>query len=201
MLRIDEIPRSGRTIQVGLLSDEVASFLPEAYRIDGSRGGEVRGEVHLAGDYFHVNAILTVAAAFDCSRCAEPSRGDWKVRIGTLFVPAGRKGAKLAGDELDEERFDDVVEYQGRRIDLRPILEQALAVALAPFPVCSDDCAGVCPECGANRNLSACTCTSTKPVDSRWGPIADLLGSMNMKPNSNMDSKNEGERDGSSQKA
>ena len=201
MLRLDEIPRSGRTLQVRLLSDEVGSFLPKAYRIDGARGGEVRGEVILAGDNIHVNAILTVAAAFDCSRCAEPSRGDWEVRIETLFVPAGRKGTRLAGDELDEEHFDDIVEYQGQRIDLRPILEQALAVALTPFPVCSDDCAGVCLECGANLNLSACICTSTKPIDSRWGPLADLLGSTNTKPITKMDSKNEGERDGSSKEA
>ena len=197
MLRVDEIPRSGRTIHERLLSEEVASFLPEAYRIGGSRGGEVRGEVRLCEDNVHVNAILTVAATFNCSRCGEPSRGEWKVRTETLFVPADRKGTRLAGDELDEEHFDNIVEYEGRRIDLRPTLEQALVMALAPFPVCSDECAGICPECGANLNLGACTCTNS--VDSRWRPLADLLGSM-MEPNPKMDSKNEGECHGSSEK-
>lgn len=191
VLRLDEIPQAGRTLRVKLEADEVRASLPDAYRIDGSRGGEVSGHILLVDENLHVAATITVAAAFDCSRCAEPSRGLWTTKVETLFVPAGRNTTKLGGDELDDEPFDDLVEYVGRVVDLRPSLGQALAVALDPYPVCTDGCAGLCPECGANRNEDKCTCT--RPIDPRWGPLADILGTMK--------AENEGDGNGSSQEA
>jgi uncharacterized protein len=191
VLRLDEIPQAGHSLNVRLDADKVRASLPDAYRIDGSRGGEVNGLVMLVDENLHVAAKISVAAAFDCSRCAEPSSGQWTTRIETLFVPAGRNSTKLGGDELDDEPFDDLVEYVGRFVDLRPTLVQALAVALNPYPVCTDGCAGLCPECGANRNENKCTCT--RPVDPRWGPLADILGTMQ--------AAQEGDGNGSSQEA
>ena len=189
LLRLDEMPQAGRTLQVALLPEEVRASLPDAYEIDGSRGGEISGHVLLAGENLHVSATLTVAASFQCSRCAEPSHGEWAVKIETLFVPAGRNSTRLGGDELDDEPFDDFVEYHGRVVDLRPSLGQALAVALDPYPICHSDCAGLCFECGENKNVNKCTCV--RPIDPRWGPLADLLGATQ--------ANQEGDRDGSSQ--
>ncbi len=166
-------PQAGQTLNVKLVSDAVRASLPDAYRFDRSRGGEVSGHALLVDDNLHVSATVTVAAGFDCSRCAEPSRGQWTAKIEALFVPAGRHSAKLGGDELDEEPIEDFIEYHGRTVDLRPSVGQALAVAMNPYPICSDACAGLCPECGANRNQNKCTCT--RPIDPRWGPLADLL--------------------------
>jgi len=185
------MPRSGQTLHAALQPAELRAFLPDAYRIDGSSGGEVSGHVLLAEENLHVAATVAVTAGFDCSRCAEPAQRRWTARVETLFIPAGRSGAKLGGDELDEEPFDDIVEYRGRVVDLRPTLGQALAVAMDPYPVCSDDCSGLCPECGANRNKVECTCT--RPMDPRWDPLADIL--VEMEPGQ------EGEGDGSSQEA
>ena len=191
LLRLDEIPQAGQTLHVRLVSDEVRSSLPEAYRIDGSKGGEVSGHALLVEDNLHVNATVTVAGAFDCSRCAETKTGIWTAKVEALYVPAGRNSTKLGGDELDDEPFDDLIEYKGRTVDLRPSLVQALAVALEPYPVCSDACAGLCPECGATRNQNKCTCT--RPIDPRWGPLADILGTMQ--------AEQEGDENGSSQEA
>ncbi|MFH1533047.1 MAG: DUF177 domain-containing protein [Pseudomonadota bacterium] len=191
LLRLDEIPQAGRTLDVRLLPEEVRASLPDAYEIDGSRGGEVRGHVLLVDENLHVSVTVTVTAVFDCSRCAEPSRGQWTARIEALFVPKGRRSTKLGGDELDDEPFDDLVEYEGRVVDLRPNLGQALAVALDPYPVCHEDCAGLCSECGANQNVNKCTCT--RPIDPRWGPLADILGTIQV--------EQEGDGNGSSQEA
>lgn len=188
LLRLDEMPKAGRTIRAALKPDEVSAFLPDAYRIDGSRGGEVNGHALLVDGNLHATATVTIAAAFDCSRCAEPSNGEWTAKIETLFIPAGKNGTKLGGDDLDDEPFDDIVEYQGRAVDLRPSLEQALAVALPPYPVCRQDCAGLCTECNINLNEKQCTCT--RPVDPRWGPLAELLGSIQ--------AEQEGDQNGSS---
>ncbi|MGH9281959.1 MAG: YceD family protein [Acidimicrobiales bacterium] len=34
-------------------------------------------------------------------------------------------------------------------------------------PLCRADCAGICPMCGADRNVAPCQCASA-PSDPRW---------------------------------
>jgi uncharacterized protein len=41
--------------------------------------------------------------------------------------------------------------------------------------LCKPDCKGLCPRCGKNRNLEACTCEEG-PADPRWEALADLRG-------------------------
>ena len=191
LLRLDEMPKAGRTIHAALEPDDVSASLPDAYRIDGSRGGEVSGHALMVDGNLHVKATVTIAAAFDCSRCAEPSRGEWSAKIETLFVPEGQKSTKLGGDELDDEPFDDIVGYRGRIVNLQPSVKQTLTIALPPYPVCRQDCAGLCTECNTNLNENQCTCTRSN--DPRWGPLADLLGAIQ--------AEKEGDQNGSSQKA
>ncbi|MBM4372538.1 MAG: DUF177 domain-containing protein, partial [Deltaproteobacteria bacterium] len=143
-----------------------------------------------AGENLLVRATLSLEAVFDCSRCAEEGRGSWEVRSETLFVPSERGTTKLAGEEIDDEGFDDVVEFDGRSVDLEPVLLQALAVALPPYPVCSDQCAGLCPVCGVNRNRASCAC-DPRPVDPRWGPLAQLLGAATDQPQGEGDARSE----------
>jgi len=38
---------------------------------------------------------------------------------------------------------------------------------------CREDCAGLCPQCGADRNLVACGCEP--PKDARWERLRELL--------------------------
>jgi uncharacterized protein len=59
-------------------------------------------------------------------------------------------------DEVPEEQDWALVE--GARVDLGPFVEAALAVALPLAPLHDEDCAGICPTCGADRNVEHCAC-------------------------------------------
>ncbi len=48
-------------------------------------------------------------------------------------------------------------------LDLEPLLSQELQLSFRAHPLCREDCAGLCPECGNNRNLKQCQCES-KPL-------------------------------------
>jgi len=39
--------------------------------------------------------------------------------------------------------------------------------------LCQEDCKGLCPYCGNNRNLASCECTE-KPVDPRMAVLAGI---------------------------
>ena len=68
----------------------------------------------------------------------------------------------------DEEIYpidDDVV-------DLGPLVRDAIVLELPMAPLCTQDCAGLCPQCGANLNEGACGCVA--PSDPRWANL-DVL--------------------------
>jgi uncharacterized protein len=68
---------------------------------------------------------------------------------------------------------DEAVEIVGDQIDLAPIVREYVLLDLPEAPLCREDCAGICPECGADRNTTACDC-DTAPVDDRWSALEGL---------------------------
>ena len=58
-------------------------------------------------------------------------------------------------------------------VDLTDELRQSIILALPSYPVCRQDCRGVCPTCGKNLNEGPCTCRHVER-DSRWGALDAL---------------------------
>ncbi|MCE9672917.1 DUF177 domain-containing protein [Myxococcus stipitatus] len=79
----------------------------------------------------------------------------------------GESGGSFELGDADQEVFD------GKTIDLDPILREQLLLALPMNAVCKDDCKGLCPQCGINRNEATCQC-DTKPVDPRLAPLKNI---------------------------
>lgn len=81
-------------------------------------------------------------------------------------------------DEFDWTAVEDgvslSVEVAGAEfVDLTEELREDIIILFPAHPVCSEDCKGLCPRCGANLNKSTCTC---KPeADSRWGCLDGFI--------------------------
>lgn len=60
-------------------------------------------------------------------------------------------------------------------IDLYPALDAAARIELPLAPVHAEDCGGICPVCGANRNVDQCTCTVDEPVPGPFDALKTLL--------------------------
>src|SRR6185503_8978804 len=63
--------------------------------------------------------------------------------------------------------------YRDDRIDLNEILREQFYLALPMKPLCRENCAGLCPQCGMNRNTGTCSC-ATEIVDPRLAPLRGL---------------------------
>ncbi|WP_164001328.1 YceD family protein [Pyxidicoccus caerfyrddinensis] len=79
----------------------------------------------------------------------------------------GETGGSFEMEDADQEVFD------GKTIDLDPIVREQLILALPLTIVCREDCKGLCPQCGINRNDATCSC-ETKPVDPRLAPLKNI---------------------------
>jgi uncharacterized protein len=100
----------------------------------------------------------------------EPARGS-KRRAAAEAAAASvaddaEMGAELAEDDLD------LYTYEGEEVDLSPLFREQVVLAVPFAPLCSEDCKGLCPQCGADRNLERCDCKP--PVDPRWAALQTL---------------------------
>jgi len=95
-----------------------------------------------------------------CRRCSTPVLGMSSVSVDERFVDH-----RLDGDEevyLIEDDF----------IDLAPLAHDAIFLDLPLAPLCREDCKGLCPFCGIDRNEATCACQA--PIDSRWATLDGL---------------------------
>lgn len=51
------------------------------------------------------------------------------------------------------------------RVDVRPAVREEVALAVSAYPLCREDCAGLCPRCGADLNAGPCGCGSPAEPD------------------------------------
>ena len=98
--------------------------------------------------------------------------GDGHVRPG---LPAlGRRRRRASGEVEVADEDINTAYYQHGQIDLAELIHEQLYLVLPMKPLCKDDCQGLCPVCGANRNTTACTCETTW-TDPRLAGLKALL--------------------------
>ena len=91
-----------------------------------------------------------------CSRCLEPFRMPVAAEFDLRYVPR----TENVGDEEQEVGEDDLTTafYTDDQIDLGELIAEQFQLALPMKPLCSDDCRGLCPQCGTNLNTGSCDC-------------------------------------------
>ena len=82
-------------------------------------------------------------------------------------VEAAAKAGSFDLEDADEELFN------GKTIDLDPILREQVLLALPMRVVCREDCNGLCATCGQNLNEAKCGCEQ-RVVDPRLAVLKDI---------------------------
>jgi uncharacterized protein len=73
-------------------------------------------------------------------------------------------------DDADDGESEGTGEYDGKVVDWAAIVREQLLLALPIAPRCREDCKGLCPVCGVNKNETDCGCV-TKQTDPRWDKL------------------------------
>lgn len=83
--------------------------------------------------------------------------------------------AQIAVDEVYQDDVSDEQAFpiEGDQIDMAPAVREYVLLELPDGPLCRDDCAGICPVCGIDRNQGSCECDLTVR-DDRWAALDDL---------------------------
>jgi uncharacterized protein len=141
--------------------------------------GRLRCHVEIVdGTTVHVAGHLAGGLSVECGRCLERYPMPVDERLDLFYLPrlADRPEEQEEGVELSDH--DVVVSYYDEgRVDLGEMVREQLFLALPLKRLCREDCRGICPTCGSNRNRdAACACPPPEePPDPRLAPLRNLV--------------------------
>ncbi|OYD06441.1 YceD family protein [Paludifilum halophilum] len=132
-------------------------------------------EVHVTAwkdrDLFHVQGKQSTTAEFRCSRCLTSFEQKLTMDWYELFSDEEQRAQADSEEERDEEIH---FAPPDQPLDLTPYIREALLLRLPFAPLCREDCRGLCPECGVDRNVDTCQCR-TERIDPRLAKLEELL--------------------------
>ncbi len=132
---------------------------------------EFNGETEKVDEMVHVRGRITADAEIACIRCLEPIAYPLDITFDDIFVdPADEPSDAELALETDDL---DVAVAIGGTIDLAEVVREQLLLALPGQLFCKEDCKGLCPKCGSNRNLLDCKCIENE-IDPRWSALKDF---------------------------
>lgn len=123
----------------------------------------LKGTFTGAGDSVRMTGTITADVESRCALCLEPVTTQVEAEVDVSFV----KDA----DPEDDEAFP----LNGYRVDVQPVAEEALVLEIPMRFLCSEDCKGICPVCGANRNIAPCTCQEGGERQNPFSALRELL--------------------------
>ena len=127
------------------------------------------GTAKLSGTYvydgktFRVDVDAEASYQTTCARCGKPMVQHLAFPFAEHFV---RSIYKTPDDEL--------YPYEGEKLDLTDAFLDNLFLEMPMTSVCSEDCKGLCPICGADLNQGQCSCQNSK-IDARLSALESLL--------------------------
>jgi uncharacterized protein len=182
VVTVDQIREGGlsldETLSESFLTHTLAEVKDTGFRPDGPASLHVKLQKTGSGVLLWGSTEVTVHSP--CRRCL----ADVHLRIPVSFTLNLVSQAALAlaedGDDeaqdragsFDLERADEEL-FDGKTIDLDPLVREQVLLALPMHAVCREDCKGLCGMCGQNLNEGECRCAADQ-VDPRFAQLKDL---------------------------
>lgn len=127
-----------------------------------SRPVIVEGEVRNRADVLHLELAARSTLDAVCDRCG-------KAFLQEKVVPF----SCVLAEEVQSDDSDDIILLENDQVDVGELAREEFILEMDTKTLCSEDCKGLCPRCGADLNLGPCSCK--KEVDPRLAVLAKLL--------------------------
>lgn len=111
----------------------------------------------------HIEVSTKLTLSLSCDRCLTEVLWECPIQVETDYDKTD------SDDEWNQERF-----IEGNNLDVERLICEELLPKIPMKVLCKEDCKGICPVCGANRNEEDCGCDQTVP-DPRMAAIQDIF--------------------------
>jgi uncharacterized protein len=177
VIGVREIPPEGKPLDVALDPGAVHLEEEDEFTLESGRlSGRVdRGEEKTV----HFRGRLEARLRLHCGRCLEPFAHVVDEDLDLFFMPrTAQPGAEEEEQEQDVELSDRdmvVAYYADERVDLGEMVREQMLLAVPLRRLCREDCRGLCPSCGVNRNTASCDCRPVETADERLASLRKLF--------------------------
>lgn len=129
-----------------------------------------------SGQLVDVDGQLSTSVTLMCGRCLQAYDKELTADFVFTFTPYVAEEPAVEDAEIEVELDTDelgLVFYKDECLDLLQPLQDQLVMALPISSICSDQCEGLCAECGCNLNIDKCQCEK-KVFNNRFSALAGL---------------------------
>lgn len=143
----------------------VLDHSPKYFDIAGDNDYEVLGRIKgqvtfsLVRDKVLMEGNMETSIRMACIRCLKSVDIPIHKSFSLFFI---KKQEDHVEDSAVDPEEDDVAYFRGKFIHPDGVIRELLLIDLPEYPLCGDDCRGLCPGCGANLNEEACQCAPTQ---------------------------------------
>ena len=155
-LRIDirELERGPRSVKASLTARQL-NLDEGQVRVSG------KVAVHLTADRQSQGGVrvwgeLGVEMELTCARCLEVLSRPLAAEFSQYYQSNAHHS--LTGEIALQKKDLEVGFFTGDSIDVSDIVREQIFLSLPMKPLCREDCKGLCPACGRNRNRDRCRC-------------------------------------------
>ncbi len=123
----------------------------------------------LDGELLDVEIAVSAEITAECARCLKPVSLEISNELMYLYYSRGTDEL----EEFDAEYMPVEVDFFGRVLDVMPQIQESIYTIIPTKVLCKEDCAGLCPICGADLNEGKCSCRNEE-IDSRLEVLRDF---------------------------
>ena len=130
-------------------------------RYPASRPVETKGLVRNTAGLLELSLSAWTTLDSVCDRCGKEFLQEKEVSYSCMLA-----------EELQNEDSDEIVLLEDGRVDVGDLARTEFILGMDTKTLCSEDCKGLCPRCGADWNIGPCSCK--KEPDPRMAALAKL---------------------------
>ena len=167
--------RKGASMSIQFDDQEPASP-DEQIRFVGGTPLRVEARVTNTGICYLVQGNVEADLALTCSRCLKEYPWHLRAPLHEVYRPAAEPDDVGVATEESPVSFNDLDEeirsFNGSEIDLTEAVQEQIVLTLPMKLLCREDCEGICPQCGVDRNEASCKCRN-EAVDPRLAALME----------------------------
>ncbi|MEJ5301044.1 MAG: DUF177 domain-containing protein [Thermodesulforhabdaceae bacterium] len=179
-LRVSDIPDQGISLSFAWSKTSLDVFMApnDPYEIDFVEPLDVQVTFEKRAKCIHVSGSVRGTLTMTCHRCLDHFHWHLNLSLETFLFNKTQIDTLVEDEEveLENERLEEEF-FDGEEIDVDLIIAEEIFLSLPQVLLCSENCKGLCPQCGANLNRESCTCRKMSS-----SPFAVLLQRKNLLP-------------------
>jgi len=159
-ISIDEVPQSPKEIEFSESTEELSEIYGRSSHRDFTFPASLDVEMayYRSGRDIFFNGKIGGIVTGRCGRCLEIYDFTLDKQFDFVLAPDPNKSAR-GNEELHRDDLG-LSYYSAEEINLAPLMAEQVLLGLPTKPLCSENCRGLCGNCGANLNRETCSCSA-----------------------------------------